>query len=1104
MTNKVLHVDDPIAFINKNLNLSISVEASAGCGKTYALISRVCEILKSGRSTIDRLLLLTFTENAASEMKTRLSIELSKQKEAAWASSALDSLNKAPIQTIHSFALDICKSFHDQLGLPEDITISDDIDSVNDLNLFFDSKYNSWGNNDELLTLFVLCKHLNISRSTLRNAFEQTLSHSKYIPIDTDENDFDSKSSMSQLEDLLANIEREIIPSAQALTRSATCLDLKKLNKTQASRHLSFTSFCENLLKTNTAIELYKVIENSSQYIGSKNFHIKEAKTWDSNYLEFERTVSNLGDLLKKYSQQVLDEVLRHCSQLSLSITKEYRDKTFSSGSITFDESILAARRALEIEYIREQIWKRFDSIIVDEFQDTDINQLAILEMLSEDQSEDEIGRLFVVGDNKQSIYGFRGASVKGYEEFISTQPITRVALHTSRRTVPSVISLINSVSENLIPDYENLKGVRNDINDEHNADLIGESYELKINDIRQIQSQDIAVALKKMSNHSLIYDKISSQIRPCTYSDMTILIRDKTSLQSVTESLDAYSIPYSIDSSSLVWDLTMTRSILALLKSISDPSNAFATIAALKTSVFSLTNTDLASYSIFCSKNKELFKTSSIWDYRNLPTLSQYSNKQVEKTFNALRKINNLHEEKIVSTPVSLINRILFDEGIFQDFCVAFTQSQAKSVANFLISDASNFENSHVSSSIDDYVKHFESKRKLSQKSDSFIDTTEENRVRIMTIHASKGLEFPIVAFIPSQKNYSDKSVTVHSLEDGEIALSLNSKRYDSRLEEIKETQKDFHTEEEARLSYVAMTRAQDHLLISTHNKTSKTVKSQAGLIYKATQNTQRQLVDTEFSTDEKLLMPKPDSISDIESCYEHLRDTHNPNYFELSNKSDLFIKTLESQRSVVATSIKPEEFINTKKIHRRNDFLAENIAPAIGRCVHRVMNIISFDADQTTVKELCRRCGEAEGLVDKEDFEKCEAMVARALRLKFLNETNSEIYRELAISGYINGIFCEGYIDLLKKTSEGYVIVDYKTDTIDQNRSIEDKIKIHSYQLAFYSLLIKQQTNSSNVRAMLLFLDNKEEVVVEIENLEDIEMRVLDAISTINISQQ
>ncbi len=1091
--NELLHLDDPLEYIVTHLEQPISVEASAGCGKTFTLIARVSELLKSGRTSIDRLLLLTFTENAAAEMKNRLVAILREHETETWAYNALENLHLASIQTIHSFAYEICTQFHDSLGLPDDISIVDSLEEKQALQNFFNAHYDAWGNDPQLLVFFRLCKILGIKRSSIQSSLQQILGKITYLPGDTYEE------TDTSIDAILADLRihtRRVNQAAESLIETRQSINFSDVPETKISRVDAFLDLALAISQAHDDISVVGIARDTKKYIKGKKFDLKIAKTFLPDYVELEEAIAQLGTEIQKLTGAMVDATLRFIVNQLFDLAVQYRNITFSSGQITFDDSIIAARRAIEIDSIREQLWAKYDSIIVDEFQDTDIHQLAILDSLADEGSSGELARIFVVGDDKQSIYGFRGATVEGYKDFVRTRPITRVALSLSRRTVPSVINTINTISEKLIDEYLPLHGTRTDIDNsrDYHVKFLGGEMESNIDSVREAQAHDVVSTLSDMYQTSLVFDKEQNIIRPCTYTDMTILIRDKNSLGSITSALEERAIPYSIDSSALVWELTMVRTLLAVLVASSQPRNGYGVIGALKSPIFHHTNDELTEYALWIKKRNEESENriKNIWDYRNIRIdLALAPNESVEKVLVSLHTLNDLHRSLPFFTPSQYIHHLLFENLFFQPFMSALGESHSISVTQFLLSNVISWEDSHRLANVADYIDYLERNRKNSAKSDSFIHNTGLDRVRVMTVHSSKGLEFPIVALIASHGSPKDRSVQVIATDTtsspDSLALSVSSKIYDSRLDEHKDALKDHFLEEESRLTYVGLTRAQDHLIVATHHKKAKTPTNQAALIYAATADISRYTPSG---------IQRAQTVHTNSHDIDDLAKTH-PEY-ERRQKSRRHLETSLSQsRSVNATSMKPEEFIDLKDDDRKLAFLSHSAAPAIGKAVHRALNVIDFDADTTTIDGICRRCCANEGIDKETDIEKCIAMVSRALSLPILHTPRAEILREVPISGYIEGVFCEGYIDCLIKTDDAFMILDYKTDTIDEKRPLEKKVRVHSIQLAFYSLLLKQTTGVNTCGAALLFLNHEDMPYIEIQDLDLQEKLVTEQLS-------
>jgi ATP-dependent helicase/nuclease subunit A len=1058
--NELLQLPDPLAYIKENLNESMSVEASAGCGKTYALVARVCSFLRSGRTSIDRLLLLTFTENAAVEMKERLVAAL-KEADEPWAHDALEKMPQASIQTIHSFAYEICRQFHDTLSLPENISIVSDDDYRQRIRQYFDEQYDRLGNDDASFELFALCRLLSIRRAQFREIFTQILSRSTFLPGDSSEAN-DTSGSLA----LSLQVEK-ICACAKELIRIVKMTSTAEMKSKIAERLNVFASFAQAIVSANDDFEILNTAFNPSKYVNTRKFSTKKEKL-SGIELDIENAIDELGCVCDSSKVALLDTTLQSLSLIATNFAHEFRKRVYPSGSITFDDTIIAARRALELEPIREQIWSRYDSIFVDEFQDTDIHQLSILSALIEDESSDDLGRIFVVGDEKQSIYGFRGATVEGYKDFVRTRPLTRVSLATSRRTISSVVDTINQLSTNIIDEYVDMSSVRDNFDHQKRTLILGETLDTPVDVIREQQSLDVVRTLAQLRGRISVVDVDALQ-RPCRYSDMTILIRDKTSLPFLTDALQSLGLPYSVDSSSLIWENTLVRNVLAMLTATTQPRDSMAIIAALKSPLFCCTNTDLASYvrshKIFCDTNNVV---SRPWNYRSL--IPEFP---IDNVVNALTELNELHDRASQATSSEFLHYLLFNRDVFAAFA-KHNEEETETYVKFLLHQAHQFDESHPYAHVPDFAAYLARCRKDSQKADTYIDTSQEDRIRIMTIHAAKGLEFPIVAFIPSQKDDQDKHVKVVELKKDSFAVSLNSKNYDSRLAEHKNQLRDTFLEEESRLIYVALTRARDFLVIASHNKKHKQPKSQAQLLSDAVEH---------FERDEIPINREPVNAIATES-------DNGINNADIQAELPL----LTFPPTVSASSIKPETEIYSYKSSR--DFLRRSIAPAIGRAVHKTLNIIPFDASEEIQKLLTMRCAANEGISNDEDIQTCIRYVSAALASHCLH-MNATYHRELPISGTINGVFCEGYIDCLIETDDEYIIVDYKTDTIDRHRPMEEKREKHSYQLAAYSLLLQQIDPTKKTSAILLFLGSPDAGEVHINDLNHYELLVQEELS-------
>lgn len=1067
MSNELLHCEDPIEYITSHIDTPMSIEASAGCGKTYALIARVCALLNQSQDSslaatnIERCLLLTFTDNAAAEMKSRLISRLQESSDQEWAQQALSQIHRASIQTIHSFAFDICSQFHDSLGLPDDISIIDDVDRDGTIDEYFGITYNAWGNDKNLYDYFRICTAVGLSRSKMRSAFSQVLSLNTFLPGDD---------IAPPMESFIPPSPHKVIAGARDVIQSAQALSSEKIGVRQAERVDAFPRLARAVLMDETPQGVFTTLERIESFIKTKKFVVQQAKNISETCASFENSVVAWGECITGFRKDLIDSLFRYTmSQLTV-LACQYRQEMFSSGQITFDDSIVAARRAIEIPAIREQLWGRYDAIIIDEFQDTDVHQLAIVKLLSQDASLGDIARIFVVGDDKQSIYGFRGATVEGYQDFVRTTGVHRIALDTSRRSVPSIAEAVNSFSAPLFEEYLPLVSAREDFSPSH-VRILGDEMDAKKEEVRTAQARDTIDELISMNGRALVRDHDTGELRACNLGDMTILIRDKNSLGSLIETCENRSVTFTIDSSALVWELSPVKMFLAIAQAITYPRDEYSILAALRSPVFQLSNDDLMTYFLWHQVNID--QRSSPWNYRYLPR-SEIHSDTIAKVWTALESLRDLHKRSSVITASAFVTMIM-DSVVNTANVVVFGPTLAQDVNHFLLSEAISYQDRNPSGSSSDFVRVMMKKRSSNNKSDSYIGSSSDNALRIMTIHASKGLEFPIVAFIPSQGENRDTRVNVQAV-DTTLALSLSSKKYDSLLTENKESSQDRFIKEESRLIYVALTRAQDHLLIASHHKPTKSAKTQLDLI--------AQTATTMPPT--RLRPPEPivATGSALTTSFSDYAHEFSPRFKNQSQAVNRLIRANASSINLSPTSFDDD----SPKIHTSRSFLSLNNAPALGKAVHRAMNIINFGASNDDIASIAQRSCINEGLHNDKDYAQCARMITQALGLDIL-QTADEIIREVPISGLINNIACEGYIDCLIRSGEHYTILDYKTDIIDARNPIEKKIDKHALQLAFYSLLLKNNLDTDAVSIALAFLSGDKVVYTTIDLLEKYE---------------
>ncbi|MBM2834346.1 MAG: hypothetical protein HW406_1507, partial [Candidatus Brocadiaceae bacterium] len=615
---------------------NIVVTAGAGTGKTTLLVNRMLHLLlghkrfQTEESPILRIVAMTFTEKAASEMKIRLMQELEKivsfinghasQEEERKleellsdirdlyhtthgeierrAKKSLEDIDKALIGTIHSFAAYILRLYPIESGVAPGFVV-DEGDIFDEL---FDKEWTKWLETELALN----SSNANIWKNVLKRLdieplreFAKRLSGFA-IPLDSLAVDVDNKSvidhphpnpspslgrdsgnqtphihpspggrglggggaallhppNIQYLVDPLINKINEVIPSCE-----------KPKNNLLTQLH--------ELLKIFKAIKIEGVSHlNNLEYDLDKN--PSEARTgWtDEGFLAAQELVKKCHTLLKKL-KTVDDAFVTTTIGLILPFAKAFRQTYLSQGYVSFDGLLTMTRDLLQnkaFRYIREKLKNEFRAILVDEFQDTDPVQYEIVLFLSEElghYSKDarkvtlEPGKLFIVGDPKQSIYAFRRADIEAYEQVVKQVcgNDETLRLQENFRSHAGIIEVVNQLFDGRImreqpglqPRYVPIHANRQKKYPSQKVEIVlvldKEGEELKADKAREAEAEWIARWITKHVDSEVIQGTLAENtLRKLKHKDIALLLRAFTQVRPYVEALKQYGIPYIVE----------------------------------------------------------------------------------------------------------------------------------------------------------------------------------------------------------------------------------------------------------------------------------------------------------------------------------------------------------------------------------------------------------------------------------------------------------------------------------------------------------------------------------------------------------------------------
>ena len=523
---------------------------------------------------------------------------------------------------------------------------------------------------------------------------------------------------------------------------------------------------------------------------------------------------------------RVLQRVLGTLTPLVVTSARQ----RLSDGHVTFDDLLVLTRRLVrEKPEVLDELRRNLSHVFVDEFQDTDPVQYEIIERICDSLVPHAPVR-FAVGDPKQAIYAFRGADVQLFNRLADAASLDNslVQLRANYRTRIDVAKWINATltkrfaSDNheVQSPYEELAAVRaaQAVDQGPAITLLGLASDgspieqpTALAMARQESADIAAVIHDAVDRWSVGPDRDGNGFRTARLSDVAILVRTRGGLPTLEHALNHAGIPYRIEGGSLVYESREVYELLRVLRAVDDPSNAAKVVAALRTTVMGVSDLDLFNYRYTPDGLKRNWK---------LPWSEEFEDGGVvgaRRTFEALRTLGHLSDRKHARSPAQMLAE-LYDDRL--GLAVAPFEGETSRTdtwrrVRFVIDEARQWSDS-TGGTLREYLEWVTTRIEATDRSEIATDEDEDS-VRILTIHAAKGLEFPIVilAGLGRGDNNDATSVKASVNSDGVAEVRMGILR---TIKASSDKDKERALAEEARLLYVAMTRAEDHLVVSMH----------------------------------------------------------------------------------------------------------------------------------------------------------------------------------------------------------------------------------------------------------------------------------------------
>ena len=1100
--------EDARTRIRTSLDETLFVEAGAGSGKTKSLVDRVVALIDSGVE-LRSIAAITFTEKAAAELRERIRLELEARvaEEAAGGDQeaharyglAIEQIDTAAISTLHAFAQRILTEHAIEAGLPPNVEVLDEVASQ----IEFEDRWLRF--RDQMLDTPALRRSL-----LLAFAVDVRLDDMRNLAVAFQSN-WDLVADPGRLP--WAAVEPPALDATPLLDGMQALLARRAECRGDHDRLLVYLDeevepYAQALAGAPDEMELLRLLVAAKPTLKCSN---GKKDNWPDK-ASVAGELAALGDMRKALIDEIRNACVRRIATEVATFTLHAAHARRAQGRLEFHDLLVMAREMLRGDRgaeVRRRLRDRYQRLMLDEFQDTDPIQidLAVLIAATPDQTasawtdlEPEPGRVFFVGDPKQSIYRFRRADINLFLQASETFGNPPVALTTNFRTSPPVIEWVNTVFGRLIeaaprsqPAYQPLDPAptRTTPPDGYPVVVLGQDahpYGMKADELREREAADVADAVLtaltwKVKDRSVVGPETW---RPAALGDITILLPARTSLPTLEKALDDRGIPYRAETSSLVYSTREVRDVMAAARALADPTDQLALVAALRSPLFGCGDDDL-----FVFK-----KHGGAWDYT---VAAPASLDETHPVVVAMAYLRSVHQQVPWLAPSELLLQLVADRRLLE---LGYASGRPRDLwrrLRFVIDQARAWSESEGGS-----LRHYLDWARLqasesARVAETVLPETDDESVRILTIHGSKGLEFPItiVSGMTSRSGGRTNRVEVAWPPTGPVAIKVGPAIKTPEFEAYQPIDEQMGYHERLRLLYVGCTRAQDHLVVSLHRTERKAAPgadrlyTNAELIAGASQDAPHQRTLAGAPT--PLVLPPAAAsdgpLIDIESWQAELARV---------------LASSGRRRSVGASDLELDEALDAdiaagaQKGGRDLELPAwqkGRYGSAIGRAVHAVLQTVDLATGQGLAGAAAAQAA-AEGVLGREaDIER---LARAALDAPVVQEAvTRQRWRETYVATPVGDRTLEGYIDLLFRAEDGLVVVDYKTASVSAD--IDRRVEGYRAQGGAYAVAVEQATGETVSRVVFVFLTPDGVVQRDLPELDDAKAAVVKAVDAL-----
>lgn len=831
------------------------VTAAAGSGKTAVLVERVIQKLSDTNNPVsaDRLLIVTFTNAAASEMRRRIEKSLSdkcaKEPNNSYLLKQRLLVPSADICTIDSFCIRLVRNNFSILGISPDFKIADDVtnseiknkvckklfdeyfekndaDFIKLLNVT-NSEYGTSNAESTILEINDFCQKMPQGEKWLKDSAEKynpkNITNSEYITITLKELEKGAEEWNGKLKEFRKSL----------LSHEKT--DLKFGAKVE-DIILYLDKFLE-LIKANDWDGYYSLLNNQPEYIGkfsfSKNYDRMLFDRCSKLYKETKNFIISSATLVSKPISEIEKDfefsyrIIQKLCELVNEFNSRYVHQLIQKSLMTF---ALVEQLALELLATEDEngnlipsklsieLSDMYDEIMVDEYQDINDLQGKIFEILS-----DGAKKLFTVGDIKQSIYGFRGSNpeifsnrsdvAKLYTDKIPEDELKRVVLSNNFRSRKDICDFINAFFGVIMS--KKAGSIDYDKNEmlyplaefpENNIPAV-EAHIIEPGDsLSSAEAEAIFFAdyVERVVNEAPFL-RDGNGLRKANYGDIALLVRKSTHINDYLRELKKRNIPVSVGGGNF-FETTEIMTAISLIKAVENPMDDISMLSVMLSPVFGFSEDDVA-YLKTEHRGKKLY----------IGAIKEAEN--VSKCAFLKEKISLWRSYAACLVTADFVSTLLIDSG-YINMVLSMQDAKRRQANLYFLEQLADSYFTETSGDLTGFISYLKYLKSLNNTPSAAV--SGDNSIKITTMHKSKGLQYPITILGGLDSEFSNMDISKDFLMNEKLGIafkyideSINSKQSNFAVPLLKNIILQKRAEEEMRLLYVALTRAEERLVM-------------------------------------------------------------------------------------------------------------------------------------------------------------------------------------------------------------------------------------------------------------------------------------------------